>query len=62
MKSLNYFAVMFGGMPMTFNGARRFLLAAMNEGHSYTDCLKFVPDEHLSPIGLKDKQGDIKSL
>lgn len=60
MKDLTYYAIMYGGVPMTSTGARMFIMMAVNAGYKFEKCLQFVPDELLSPKGIEQKKGLVK--
>ena len=55
MKDLNYYAIMYGGVPMTANGALRFMIAAEQAGHNHFDVLQYIPDEFLMPDAYREK-------
>lgn len=42
---LTYFAVTYGGVPMTWDGARRYLIAAQTAGYPIEEAIKLVPNE-----------------
>jgi len=44
-RDLTYFAIMYGGVPMTFEGAKRFLIAAQMEGYTIDEAIQFVPND-----------------
>lgn len=44
-KDLTYYAIMYGGVPMTLEGARRFLIASQLDGYTMEEAIQFVPDD-----------------
>jgi hypothetical protein len=47
-KSLTYYAIQYGGVPMTFNGAKQFLMMANLGGYTIDEAIKLVPNEFRS--------------
>lgn len=48
-KDITYYAIMYGGVPMTAKGALSFMVAAVSGGFEIKDCVPFIPIEYLMP-------------
>lgn len=42
MKDLTFFAIQYGGVPMTLEGAKRFIFASKSAGHKVEDIEKYL--------------------
>lgn len=44
-KDLGYYSIMYGGVPMTYGGARSFLIEAQLAGYSIKEAIAYVPND-----------------
>ena len=44
-KDLNFYSIMYGGYPMTLNGAKMFLIEAQLKGYSLKECMPYIPNK-----------------
>jgi hypothetical protein len=44
-KDLTYYAIQYGGVPMTLESAKRFLIMSQLAGYSINEAIEFVPNE-----------------
>jgi hypothetical protein len=55
-KDLTYYAISYGGVPMTPQGVVRFVVAAMHAGYTHKEVYDYVPD---SLKGLLNKPTEV---